>query len=49
MFTLLRRLFQRQRTRTVYECRRCGQVLKDETGACPACGWAGIAIHEIEV
>lgn len=49
MLSLIQRLFQRQRTRTVYECRRCGRTLEDETGACPDCGWAGVAIFEVEV
>lgn len=48
MFDLLCRLFHRQRTRTIFECRQCGQTLEDETGACPQCGWVGIAVYELE-
>jgi rubrerythrin len=48
MFDLIRTLFQRGQTRTVYECRQCGRTLEDETGACPKCGWVGIAVYEVE-
>jgi len=48
MFDLIRNLFQRRSTRTVYECRQCGRTLKDETGSCQTCGWVGVEIYEVE-
>jgi ribosomal protein L37E len=48
MFDRFRNLLQRKRTRTIHECRRCGRTLDEPTGACSDCGWAGVAIYEIE-
>ncbi|WP_394348204.1 zinc-ribbon domain-containing protein [Salinadaptatus halalkaliphilus] len=41
---LLARTFQNE---VVYECRRCGTTVDEDTETCPACGADAIVQHQI--
>lgn len=34
----LKRIFGRDRNRTLFECRRCGKTVEADTETCPECG-----------
>lgn len=47
MFDRLRSLLT-GRGSEVYECRRCGRTVEEETDRCPVCGAEGIASYTVE-
>ncbi|ELY50968.1 hypothetical protein C493_18321 [Natronolimnohabitans innermongolicus JCM 12255] len=44
---VLRQLFQRRRSQSLFECRRCGTNVDAETETCPVCESAEISRYDL--